>query len=454
MMNRRQALQAFAAVATYSAMRRSGAQTVNPLSLPLATSSTPLFTYIGHFNGPSDQSFQYGGGGLGVSNSSPGVLGQLCATGIQQGNNCVGIMNIPAPTGSGGAQYTGGETATTVVPGTTAIPTGSLGNPYNESISVAGLLYGGKSYVTAAVNYDATGTQNAWLLVGNTNLTGFGAPCGARGSAGTSYSRMFSQGLAIVPSLWQPLLGGPLAIVGGIGGLSVISNQDCGFHFSTFNPANVVSGQSVPITQWLTYPYFNNTSNDQQVSKLWGLYPSSQANWGGQVGDNLVCPYAQPVGTGFIVPGTRTLLFVQAAAYGPPGAPHSSPCDGGASGSNDTPIAPDTQPYRRIQLVAYDLASVISLRNSGSAIDAAKPYAWWPFPNATSIFGGGCYTASGFGYKSWASYDIYNQRLYVSMGWPGMNGRVHVFNVAAVGGSSGTSSPTLTPNPPTNVQVT
>jgi hypothetical protein len=35
-----------------------------------------------------------------------------------------------------------------------------------------------------------------------------------------------------------------------------------------------------------------------------------------------------------------------------------------------------------------------------------------------------------------------------------MNGTVHVFNVAAVGGSSGTSSPTLTPNPPTNVQVT
>lgn len=447
-MDRRQVIQAFGAVGIYAATRRAGAQAVDPLSLPLATSSTPLLSYIGRFNGPSDQSFQYGGGSLGVVNSSPGVLGQLCANGLQQGNNCFGIMNIPAPTGSGGTTYAGSETATTVIPGTTQIPCGSLGNSSNATVVTGGTIYGGKSYVTVAVNYDATGTQDAWLVVGNPNLTGFGTPCGAQGSAGTHYSRMFSQGLALVPTLWQPLLGGPLAIVGGIGGLSVISNQSCGYAYATFNPANVVSGQPVAIREWLTYPY-TNTGNTQQVSKLWGLYPSSQSNWGGQVGDNLVCPYAPPVGTGFIVPGTRTLLFVQCAAYGPASAPHSSPCDSGASGGNDTPISPDTQPYRRLQLVAYDLASVISLRNSGASIDAAKPYAWWPFPNAASIFGSGCYIAGGWAYKTFAAYDIYNQRLYLSMGWPGVNGTVYVFKV----GGSDPGGSAQVPDPPTNLQV-
>jgi hypothetical protein len=452
MINRRQAIQSFAAAAAYVATRRVSAQSASPLSLPLVTASTALFTYLGKFNGPSDGSFQYGGGALSVANSSPGVLGQLYCGGLQQGNNDLGLMNIPTPTGSGGT-YKGSETATTAVSGTTGVNLGSLGGS-SQTFLTGSLAYNGKLYCTGAVAYDATGSQNAFMVVGNTNVSGFGSACHYAGSSSGVINRMFSNGMGLVPSVWQSTLGGTAFIFGGPGGmsgLSIISQMACGYGFNVFNPANVASGGAVSMVEYLNYP-FTSTGNTQQVSVLWGYSPATQSNWGGQVGDNYISVYDNPVACAFIAPNSRSLLFIHAHSYGPAGNRGSSPCDpnGNASGSNESPIAPDTQPYRRVQVSAYDLAALVSNKQSGGAVSAPRPYAWWTFPNWQSLFG--TCPAEGLPGNAWGAFDVYNSLLYLSdAGFGGTNGTIQVFSVAGGGSSPPTATPT--PNAPANLSV-
>lgn len=404
----------------------------SPLSLPLVQSSTPLFTYMGSFNAPSSGTFQYGGGALSVGGNSVGVRGNLYANGIQQGNNDLGKMTIPAPTGTGGT-YTGSETASQLTSGTTSVPLGALGGSSNTCVTGT-LEYNGKLYVTGAIQYDANGDQNKFMVIGTTSVSGFGAACSASGTSG-SINRMFSNGMGLVPSAWQSILGGPAYVFGGPGGgsaLSINSQLACGYGFSTFDPATVTSGGTVNLKEWINYPY--NNFNGRFCSVLSGFFQTTKANWP-TWGDDLITQYDAPVGCAFIAPGSRSLVFLHHHVYGPTEtSAGSDPCNSGASGSWCTPIAPDTQAYRRIQVVVYDLAAVLTANPNGTSASAPRPYAWWEFPNWKTLWGAGdsCginFDCTGRESQSWATFDIYNNLLYVSMCWPGVNGTVYVFKV-------------------------
>ena len=444
MVNRRQVLQSCAAMGAWAVTRHGSAQSVDPRTLPLVTATTPLFTYLGSFQGPSDGSFQYGGGAVSVAGSSPGVLGNLYCSGIQQDNNCAGAMTIPAPTGTGGT-YVGTETATTIVKGTTSVPI-TLGQSNGGWPVVTGtLVYNNRLFVTSGVNYDTGGNIQVCMVVGNPNFTGFGAGCPVNSPSGANME-CFSCGLGFIPPIWQPYLNNHTAFFcGGRGGLSAVWYQTCGFGFSTFDPATVVSGSPVSISEWLQYPFVTSTNgNADDVSVLWGYSPTTQSNWGTNVGDNYIALYDGPMGTCFIPPGSRSLLFVNCHAFGPAGSPfNSTSCNPNASGNNDQPVSPDTQPYRRVQITAYDLAAVIANKTSTGNPSAPRPYAFWTLPNWRTLLGN-CPINEGYGACAFTGFDTQNNLLYLSAGFGGTNGTIYVFQVGSAG---------PVPNPPASFTV-
>ena len=445
-MNRRDFCNLAAAVPLAAALRpRSGwAATTSPLSLPLASASSLPFTFLGTFNLPQSNIWQYGAGALSVSN------GVIYANGLDQGTLYMGAAAIPS-------SFNGGTAS--VVTDQTAISTSgaTLGN---NPVCTGSLVYNNKLYVTGAMSYDASGTQVGFMTNMNPNFTNQGAWSRAAGSAG-NIDRMFSNSMNIVPAAWQPILGGPAYVAGGPGGmsgLSIISKQCCGYGFSTFNPANVASGSAVALTEWLNYPYANTSGNGEQISVLSGYSPATKSNWGGQAGDNYVSAYDRPIGCAFIPDGTRSLVYLHCHAYGPGGNPGSSPCGPGASGSNETPIAPDTKPYVRIQISAYDLASIVSNRQSGGAPSAPRPYGWWELPAMETQLGGSanCPINHSWNSNAWAAYDPVAQSdgshlLYVHNGYPGT---IYVWKVGSLSSAGAPPPPPpVLPDPPSNVKV-
>jgi hypothetical protein len=264
--------------------------------------------------------------------------------------------------------------------------------------------------------------------------------------------------MGLLPALWQPILGGPAYVCSGIGRVSIISQAAAGNGIATFDPAQVVSGGAVNLTEWLEQPYFNNTGNGEQVSRLWGYSPYTQANWGGQVGDNYISCYDGPVACCIIPPGSRSLLFIHLHQYGPGGNPGSNPCDTGASGSNATPIAPDTHAYYRLQVTAYDIAALVANHQAGGAQDAVKPYGWWELPNWKTILGNSStcpvnLDTVGRESTAWGAFDQINNLLYLSGDSRGNNGIFYVWKVGSQSATTTTSTPPA-PNPPTSVSVT
>ena len=98
------------------------------------------------------------------------------------------------------------------------------------------------------------------------------------------------------------------------------------------------------------------------------------------MGDNYFSEYDGPMGYGFIVPGSRSLLYISIHEYGPAGT-RGSGCNRNASGSNDTPIAADTQNYRRVQITAYDLQQLYEAHQGQIPVYSISPYAFWNFPD-------------------------------------------------------------------------
>ena len=98
------------------------------------------------------------------------------------------------------------------------------------------------------------------------------------------------------------------------------------------------------------------------------------------MGDNYFSEYDGPLGYAFIVPGSRSLLYISVHQYGPSAA-RGSGCDKGASGSNDTALVGDSGNYRRLQITAYDLKQLYEAHAGQIADYSITPYSFWEFPN-------------------------------------------------------------------------
>lgn len=117
-----------------------------------------------------------------------------------------------------------------------------------------------------------------------------------------------------------------------------------------------------------------------------------------RMGDNYFSEYDGPMGYGFIVPGSRSLLYISVHQYGPYEA-RGTGCNENASGSNDTPISPDTAHYSRVQITAYDLKDLYEAHQGQVPVYSISPYAFWSFPNWRLVANasGDCASIAGSG---------------------------------------------------------
>lgn len=138
------------------------------------------------------------------------------------------------------------------------------------------------------------------------------------------------------------------------------------------------------------------------------------------LGDNWASTYDGPLGTAFIEPRSRSLLFIGVHQYGTD-VGRRDYCAGGnsgqaASGTNETPIYPDTDYYTQIQVTAFDLNSIVN----ASSPYATQPYAQWQLPGSSQL---GLTTANSLGSglgcaygraNGWMAYDPVASILYVA----------------------------------------
>lgn len=410
----------------------------NPTTLPLADPTVPLFTLIGSFKLPS--AFQFGGSAMSATN------GIMYISGLTQSQASLGSFQVPTR-----AQIiAGGATATTIqapvsIPGD--IGQSSGGNS-TFTYAVGSLAYNGSLYINLAEFYNAASHQTGWLVKANTGLTTFGVPQGMTLDVepGAPLSD-FTGPLGLVPAAWQPVIGGPAYVTGGLG-LGITSTLCVGFGLATFDPATAsTSANNVPLRQWLNYKYSNiqGTFGDNglwtrpnilgQISgttltvsqiTLQGLVITrgATAKWaGGSTSISALGTGAGGVGTytlaGSFTAAANTPIWISNTAV----APQSGASTGGddlastydgplgnvffpsgtrswvfvnvhhygpeapAGASNCDTSASSSNDPRRVQLTYYDGAAIVANRNAGNAISKLAPYAIANFPNWQSLFG-------------------------------------------------------------------
>jgi hypothetical protein len=131
------------------------------------------------------------------------------------------------------------------------------------------------------------------------------------------------------------------------------------------------------------------------------------------MGDNLSSLYDGPFGGGFIVPGTSTYAVLSLHQYGPSMGRVAGNCYGGASGSNENPIYPDTSNYVRIQVSLFKMSDLVNAAKGLQPVYQAAPYAFLTFPDQANLFATsstGCIKPSTNG---WITYDYANSMLYM-----------------------------------------
>jgi hypothetical protein len=458
----------------------------NPLTLPLVQPTNLSLTFLGSFRvppGSGNAVFTYGGEAMSVNGSTMYITGMYYYNNGANDAAAIGAVGIPSL--SGAPAYDGSNGAATIIT-SPVIPVNSGGQPdlncgqaasNTYCVLQGSLVYDGKLYITVAPFYDTTNGANGFILGANPNLSDWGAvnsasaPC-LSGQSVRCTQRYFAGALGVVPSIWQPYLGGPCYEANGPF-LAIQSNAINGFGFSTFDCAAYnPTGGSIAVNESLDYYYAGIISREPSVYGLnyrsfSGPFPLSgsgcpatltaapndgatsvvlsggfsgcdgidsdgpyqiafsdgetrvvhltpgnvdvpdglyHCNYGvtgcssfpalmkcpsggcaatvsiSPMGDNFFSEYDGPLGYAFIVPGSRSLLYISVHQFGPSAA-RGSGCDKNASGSNDTTLSVGTGYYRRLQITAYDLSQLYQAREGQIPDYSISPYSFWEFPN-------------------------------------------------------------------------
>ncbi len=256
------------------------------------------------------------------------------------------------------------------------------------------LVFGGMLYGTAYSTYDADYTQKVSHYRRSLTLQTSGVLGMLRVKNDGDNAGFVSGYMAVVPEVWQPLLGGP-AITGQccIGIVTRTSNGPSAF---VFNPADLGRKDPVPTSPLVFYPS-----------------DSPLASWDSQNeyynGTTHIAGVVLPV-------GTRTLLFFGSHGIG-------SWCYGvgGPDGKCKDPVSSSTgthaYPYTH-QIWAYD---VNELKRGKRAPWKAKPYGLWrfdiPFQNGRRVPAG-------------VAYDPATSRIFLSELTNRGETVIHVFEVS------------------------
>jgi hypothetical protein len=304
-------------------------------------------------------------------------------------------------------------------------------NPSNSNNQISGqLVYDNRLIVSVATYYDGAGTQVSSHFAHSLTLDQASGRTGPV-TVGSQYPGFVDGYMALVPSEWQQLFGGP-AVTGNCC-LNIVSEQSNGPALSVFNPDNIGTLKEVPATPLVYYPSTNPL----------GSGFSSQSNLFN--GTTKI--------TGVVFPaGTRSVLFFGEQGTGPfcygQGTSNAS-LAGTAVNGNSSDIwcydpagtAKGTHAYPYVyQVWAYDANDLLAVKNGTKLPYQIQPYAVWSFdlpfenPNGSRVIGG-------------AAYDARDQLIYISQlcVGPACNPIVQVFKVN-VGAA-------LPPNPPSAVIV-
>lgn len=168
-----------------------------------------------------------------------------------------------------------------------------------------------------------------------------------------------------VPDEWRELLGGPALTGQGI--LSIIGRTSFGPAAFAFNPADIVGTETnVPVVDLLYYTMENPIANPDEQNELFTR--------------------ADQLGGCFIVPGTRSLLFVGKHGMGPicygQGSDQNPPPPGMCYDPTTGAQGEHTFPYRG-QVWAYDLNDLVRVKNGEIAPWDVAPYDVWALPGVS-----------------------------------------------------------------------
>jgi hypothetical protein len=341
--------------------------TGSPTSLPLVQSTDPIFSFLGTFTLPATIKQDAGvGSNIGMSADGNSMY-------VNSYFNSVAKIAIPA-TGTGSSSVTVGWTTTPGSPEGTGQDNGAI------------VEYGGKVYHSKYAIY-TTDTQTTWIQTGTTALASWSA---MRQTSGQNM-RLLCQGFMHIPAIWQSLLGGSIATLGNR--LSIITNAQCGYGFATFNPADVDVGGNVPVTPLLNYPYANALEPVDGSHPGWAAYPKN-----GNGGVDLVSSTNAYIAGALIVPGSRSLLYITAHGYGVA----DNGCRSGSSVHHDP---------NRVQVVAYDLADLVAVKNGTLQPYEPFPYAWWTW-NASGVHWNACVGGAPLS-GGWGAYCPTKGRWYM-----------------------------------------
>lgn len=325
------------------------------LDRPLVQASDNTLTRLGDI-AIDGFDFEFGGAGM----SWDDVNDRLYMTGLRT-DGSVGRLSLPTSVSSGTADTVDAPVAIS----------GSWG-PTQAAVVTGSLVYDGELYVAKSVDYDANTDQSGWIK--KMTLT-----MGSQGSintmsAGGTYVRMLSGAMGHIPAEWQDLLGGPAFTTGGR--MSIVTNAQPGYGFAVFDPADVSSGGgSVTVTKLLNYEHVSPSDDSRSLEPVSGYHTSySSYPKNGNGGTDLYSVANAFLGTAFIHPGSRSLLFVTCHGYGAA----DNGCRPGSSVHNDP---------NRIQVVAYDLQDLVDVKNGVLNTWDPEPYAWWALPNWDTPWG-------------------------------------------------------------------
>lgn len=335
-----------------------GSGGASPLDLPLVQESDNTFARLGEIT-ISGFDFEFGGAAMSWDDANE----RLYMTGLRTSHK-LGRLTLPATVG-------GGNAATSLAPVTVS---GSAGPGTGQVILSGSLVYNSRLIVSKMDDYDGDAFlgQTHWCLAADLNVANQGTM--NTQSASGVYVRRMCGGMGHVPAIWQDLLGGPAFVTGGRN--SIVSRAQCGYGFGVFDPDDVLAGgAAVPVTVILDYPYGNAGSTalepgDSSHSGVrvvdgltWSTWPKN-ANGGTDLYSSTVAH----LGTAIIPAGSRSLLFITCHGYGIA----NNGCRPGSSVHNDP---------NRIQVVAYDLADLVAVKNGTMETYEPQPYAWWELPD-------------------------------------------------------------------------
>ena len=276
--------------------------------------------------------------------------------------------------------------------------------PYNvssvDSSVLGGMLYHeGRLLSTKFIFYDAGFTAVSSHQSSSDGGTTWTTPS----RLGDKNPGYYAGYMCDVPTEWRTLLGGPALTGQGI--LSIIGRTSFGPAAFAFDPADIDGSETiVPVVDLLYYTFDNPLHSPDVPNELFTR--------------------ADQLGGCFIVPGTRSLLFVGfhgtgAICYGQ-GSPDNPPPPGMCYNPLDGAQGEHTYPYRG-QVWAYDLNDLVRVKNGEINPWDVQPYAVWALPGVSQD----AYRVKRGG----VAFDPSSGRIYVTEIYYS-SPRVDVFRVA------------------------